>query len=146
MSGQTCAWRSLYSAIRSGLTWSWKHTRTSGPRVLQSFFSGSAIDSEVEIADVVCVEPVRLAEQHRVVSVDGELPEVAGGERVTLVALDVTRHERVRGPGREGAKIGRVPERELRHGAVLDVLAHLVRGAEPGQCDLALGVRGGEVA
>ena len=33
MSGQTCAWRSLYSAIRSGLTWSWKHTRTSGPLV-----------------------------------------------------------------------------------------------------------------
>ena len=53
------------------------------------------------------------------------------------------RLRRVRG---EVAEVGRVPQRERGDGAVLDVLAHLVRRAEAGQRDLALELRRREVA
>src|SRR4051794_36345391 len=120
MSGQTCAWRSLYSVSRSGLTWSWKHTRT----------SGSLDDrSEVELVDVVGVEPERVAEQHGAVRSHLERAQVTGVEAVALLAGDRAVDERLRGVRRERAEVTGVPERELLHGAVLDVFLHLVRGA-----------------
>src|SRR3954453_13067371 len=113
MSGQTCAGRSFFPPSRSGLTWSWKHTRTPG-----SLVGGR---SEVELVDVVGVELERLPEQDRVVGADGEVAEVAGGELVALVALDVTVDERLRGVRRQRAEVARIPERELLDGPVLDV-------------------------
>ena len=59
-----------------------------------------------------------------------------------MVAVD----QRARGVRRQVAEVLGVPERELLDGAVLDVVAHLVRRAEPGQRDLALRVRGRQVA
>src|SRR3954470_16312912 len=147
MSGQTCAWRSLYSVSRSGLTWSWKHTRTSGsPQFSWSLLESLGARSEVEVVDVVGVELERVAEQHRAVRADRERAQVTGVEGVALLAGDVAVDQGLGGVRREGAEVGRVPERELGDGAVLDVVAHLVRRAEPGQHDLALGVGGGEVA
>src|SRR5665647_622622 len=102
--------------------------------------------SEVELIDVVLVELVGIAEEHRVVGADGELAELAGGEGVALLAGDLTLDEgcgRVRG---EVAEILGAPQRELGDGAVLDVLTHLVRGAQTGQEDLALGARRRQVA
>src|SRR5665647_2240554 len=49
--------------------------------------------SEIELIDVVLVELVGIAEEHRVVGVDGELAELAGGEGVALLAGDLTLDE-----------------------------------------------------
>ena len=72
--------------------------------------------------------------------------ELAGLERVALFTGDLALDQRLRRVGGEVAEVGRVPQRERGDGAVLDVLAHLVRRAEAGQCDLALVLRGREVA
>src|ERR1700712_1881532 len=102
--------------------------------------------SEVEVADVLGVEDVRLAEQHGCVGADLELAEVAGGERVTLLAGDRAIDQRGGGVGSQGAQVFRVPQGEGVDGAVGDVVAHVVRRAEPGQLDLALVVRRLQVA
>ena len=87
-----------------------------------------------------------LAEQHGGVRADLEVAQVAGGEGVALLAGDVAVDQRLGGERREVAQVARVPQRELGDGAVLDVVTHLVGRAQTGQRDLALGVRGGQVA
>ena len=80
------------------------------------------------------------------VGADLERAELAGLERVALFAGDLTGDQRLRGERGQVAEVGRVPQRERGDGAVLDVLAHLVRGAEAGQRDLALVLRRRQVA
>src|SRR5690606_5702795 len=87
-------------------------------------------DLEVEVADVVRVEDEGVSEEHAVVGADLERTELARLERVALGAGDLTRDECRRRECGEVAEVSRVPQREGRDGAVLDVLAHLVRGAE----------------
>src|SRR4051794_3445498 len=174
MSGQTAACRRLYSSMRSGLTWSWKHTRRirrppawscavlrdlggvswwvcASPEAPAGAGSHpgrhrSVVGSELELVDVRLVEDERVAEQDGVVRADGEVAELAGGELVALLAADVALDQGLARVGGQVAQVLGVPQGEGGHGAVLDVLAHLVRRAETGQRDLALGGAGGEVA
>src|SRR5262249_56264453 len=70
--------------------------------------------------------------------------ELAGGEGLAGLPGDAAGgvvHGRVAG---EVAEVGRVPQLEGRDRAVLDVLAQLVRRAEPGQLHLAAVLRGVE--
>src|SRR3954451_21369354 len=153
MSGHTCAWRCLYSSRRSRRTCSWKQTRCmssscpvrAGPRSGPTRTDGSSVRSEVELVDVRLVEHERVAEQDRAVVAHGVLAQLAAGEGVALLAGNLLVHQGLRGVGGEVAEVLGVPERELLDGAVLDVLAHLVRGAEAGHVDLPLGARGGDV-
>src|SRR5664279_6436168 len=103
-------------------------------------------ESEVELIDVALVELVRIAEEDGVVGPNGELAERARGEGVAGLAGDVALDEGGGGVRGEVAEVSRVPQRELGDGAVLDVLTHLVRGAEASQEDLALGARRRQVA
>ena len=88
----------------------------------------------------------RVAQQDGGVGVDGELTQVAGGERVALLARDVAVDERVRGVRREVPRSAGFHSANSVDGAVVDVVTHLVRRAQTGQRDLALGVRGRQVA
>ena len=88
---------------------------------------------------------VRVAEEHGGVLTDGERAELAGFERVTFLAGDLTLDQRRGGVRGEVAQVFRVPQRERGDGAVLDALAHLVRRTETGQRHLALVVGGGQV-
>src|SRR6185295_15956674 len=101
--------------------------------------------SEVELVDVAGVERERVAEHHCRVCSNGVLAELAGGELLTLLAGDQAGGERGARVGGQVAEVGRVPQRERLHRAVLDELLHLVRGAQTGQLDLALVRRAGQV-
>src|SRR5690349_2905127 len=88
--------------------------------------------SEVEVADVVGVEHIRVAEEDGPVLADGEGAQLAAVELVALFARDVTLDEGLRGERREVAQVFRVPQRERGDGAVFDEVAHLVRRSETG--------------
>ena len=91
MSGQTCAWRSLYSPQPVLLDLELE----AHAHVWSSFRFSIRCGSEVEVADVVGVEDVRVAEQHDAVRADRVLAELAGLERVALFAGDVTLDQRL---------------------------------------------------
>src|SRR3954454_24026630 len=99
-------------------------------------------DSEVELVDVALVERRQRAEHDLAVLADRVLAETPGLELLALLAADAPGHERRGGLAGEVADVLGDPELELVHRAVLHVLAHLVREAEPGQLDLALLRRG----
>src|SRR3954468_860356 len=99
-------------------------------------------DSEVELVDVALVERRQRAEHDLAVLADRVLAETSGLELLPLLAADTPGHEHSGGLAREVADVLGDPELELVHGPVFDVLAHLVREAEPGQLDLALLRRG----
>src|SRR3954468_18407587 len=101
---------------------------------------------EVELVDVALVERRERAEHDLAVGADRVLAETPGLELLALLAADATGHERRGGLAGEVADVLRNPQLELFHRAVLDVLAHLVREAEPGQLDLALLRRGRQIA
>src|SRR5215213_10051536 len=101
---------------------------------------------EVELVDVALVERRQRPEDDLAVGADRVLAEAAGLELLALLAGDAPGYERCRGLAGQVADVLRDPQLELVHGAVLDVLAHLVREAEPGQLDLALLRRGRQVA
>src|SRR5438132_1677793 len=91
---------------------------------------------EVELVDVRLVEDERRPEEHRALRADLVLAESARGERLARLAGQRARrdvHSRVRG---KVAEVGGIPELERYDRAVFDVLAQLVRRAEPGQLDL----------
>src|SRR4051794_12642702 len=93
---------------------------------------------EVELVDVALVECRQRAEHDLAVGADRVLAETSGLELLALLAADAPGHERRGGLPGQVADVLRDPQLELVHGAVLDVLAHLVREAQPGQLDLAL--------
>ncbi|EGJ74193.1 putative rhamnose ABC transporter, rhamnose-binding protein [Streptomyces sp. Tu6071] len=97
------------------------------------------------VADVLGVEDGRLAEAHHAVLADRERAEVAGFEGLALLARDLPGLQRDGGVRGERAELRRVPQLEGVDRAVLDVRAHVVGGAEPGELDLALVLRAGEV-
>src|SRR3954449_12144435 len=101
---------------------------------------------EVELVDVALVERRQRAEHNLAVLADRVLAETPGLELLALLAADAARDERRRGLPGEVADVLGHPQLELVHGAVLDVLAHLVREAEPGELDLALLRRRRQVA
>src|SRR3954451_17808844 len=101
---------------------------------------------EVEVVDVLLVEPGGWAEDDLAVGADRVLAEPAGLELLALLAGDAAGHERRGGLAGEEADVLRDPQLELRHRAVLDELAHLVRRAQPGELDLALLGRARQVA
>src|SRR5690606_7774333 len=101
---------------------------------------------EVELSDVLGVEAVWFPEHDGAVGTDGVAARVSCLERVALGTGALAGNERVRGVRGEVSQLLRVPQRELGNGAVLDVLPHLPRRAETGQRDLALRVRGRQVA
>ena len=76
-------------------------------------------------------------------SYEPSLPASNESPSSPVISPSISALRRVRG---EVAEVGRVPQRERGDGAVLDVLAHLVRRAEAGQCDLALVLRRRQVA
>jgi hypothetical protein len=73
----------------------------------------------------------RIAQQHCLVCANGLLAKLASGELVAFITLDFTGDDRLSCESAELPQILRIPEGKLLYGAVLDVLAHLVRGAEP---------------
>src|ERR687894_2841653 len=134
MSGQTAAWRSRYSVSRSGRTWRVKQTRGTGgaPRVgpcrrRTGPAAAGPTTSEVEVVDVLGVEDRRVTEDDDAVGLDGELAQLAGLEGLALGTGDLARGERGAGVRGQVAELLGVPQREGLHGAVLHVLAHLVR-------------------
>src|SRR3954470_10961530 len=141
MSGQTAACRSRYSASRSGRTWRVKQARGTGTSVFRGADGaapaaagrkpaggGRTDDSEVEVVDVVLVEHGGLAEDDDAVLLDRVVAEVTGGEAVALRTGDLAGGQRGAGVGGQVAEVLRVPQREGADRAVLDELAHLVRG------------------
>src|SRR3954470_21494041 len=108
--------------------------------------SRTVIDSEVEVVDVLRVEAGGRPEDDLAVGADRVLAEPAGLELLALLAGDAPGHQRRGGLAREVADVLRHPQLELADRAVLDELAHLVRRAEPGELDLALLGRAGQVA
>ncbi len=131
ISGQTAACRARYSSSRSARTFSRKHTRcTESPLSLRSR-TGRCCRRR---------NHGRPAQVDHAVLADG-VRRGAGLEGLALLAGDLTRGQRDRGPCGEVAESRRVPQLEGLDRAVLDVPAHVVRRAEPGQLDLAL-VRG----
>src|SRR5215203_4015879 len=101
-----------------------------------------AFDLEVEVVDVALVERCQRAEHDLAVLADRVVAQAARLELLALLAGDAPGHERGRGLAGEVADVLRDPQLELVDRAVLDVLAHLVREAEPRELDLALLRRG----
>src|SRR4051812_18244127 len=134
MSGHTAACRSRYSAMRSGLTCSWKHTRCT------SRLPGGSL--EVELRHVRLVEDERRPEDHLrpLVRPEDDLvgAELARLERLADLAGDLLVGDRRDGVAGQVPEVLRVPEGELLDRAVHDVLLHLARQAEAGQGDLVL--------
>src|SRR6267378_5940025 len=102
-------------------------------------------DLELELVDVRLVEDERRSEDHLGLPVraldDLVAAELAGLERLADLARDVTGRDRRDRVAREVPEILRVPERELLDRAVMDVLLHLARQAEPGEDNLVLELR-----
>src|SRR3954469_5968444 len=143
MSGHTAACRSRYSVRRSGRTWSVKQARGtrdspsiavlpppagSRPAAAGGVSGTRTSTSEVEVVDVVLVEHGGLAEDDDAVLLDRVVAQVTGGEAVPLRPGDLPRGQRGAGVGRQVAQLLGVPQRERLDRAVLDELAHLVRG------------------
>src|SRR4051812_38523650 len=101
--------------------------------------------SEVELVDVGGGELSRRAEDDLAVLADGVLAELAGLELVALLSGDLPGGERGAGVRGQVTDVGRIPQRELLHGAILDVLAHLVGQTQPGDGHLALVAGGADV-
>src|SRR5699024_88607 len=151
VSGQTAACRSLYSASRSLRTFRTKQTLggSSHPLPRCPFCSRDLL--EVEIVDVVVVEDQRRAEHDLTVGLERELAEFTRGEGFPLRTGDLPGLECGAGVAGQVAEVVRVPQRALVDSAVLDELAHLVRGTQSGDghFTLVLGVadvagRGGQ--
>src|ERR671925_2416158 len=102
--------------------------------------------SEVEVVDVLLVEPRRRPEDHLALLADRLLAELAGLERLALGAGDPAGRERGGRVAGEVADVLRVPQLERLHAPALDELAHLVRRPEAGDLDLALVARPTDVA
>src|SRR5215208_4560709 len=123
-------------------------TRAEGPDRVSAPVSGEeesvtvTSDLEVELVDVALVERCQRAEHDLAVLADRVVAQPAGLELLALLAGDTPGDERRGGLAGEIADVLGHPQLELVDRAVLDVLAHLVREAEPGQLDLALLRRG----
>src|SRR5436190_9788277 len=133
-------------AGRSRLVASPRHLGRHGPGVRWWAAAPRGRGLEVELVDVGLVEDLGRAEEDLAVLADRLLAEVPGLEGLALLAGDLAGAQRRRGVGGQVAELARVPELEGLDGAVLDELAHLVGGAEPGEGDLALVGGAAEVA
>src|SRR5690625_3163820 len=146
ISGHTAAWAARYSSKSAGLTRRWKQMRCTVDSLRWGRGAPTATSLEVEVVDVVGVEYVGVAEEHGAVGADGVGAEFARLERIPFGPGDLPVDQ---GRGRVGGEVPEVlgvPQREGGHGAVLDVLAHLVGGAQAGQRDLVLELGGRQVA
>src|SRR4249919_3467708 len=104
---------------------------------------------ELELVDVLDRERVGRSEDHLrpLVGAEHDLvrPELAGLERLADLARDLAVREGGDRVAREVSQIFGIPERERRHGAVMDVLLHLARQPEARDHDLLLVLGGREV-
>src|SRR5450759_2140620 len=92
---------------------------------------------EIELIDISFAKHGWRTQEYGAIGTDRLCAERASAEAISLLAGDFALNERSRRVVGEVAELAGVPERELLHGPILDVLAHLIRRAQAGQRDLA---------